>query len=148
MAESTADDETASRPVVVPQVLVVGAGPVGLFMSASLARLGIAVRIVDKAPEPSDKSKAVVMVLKNAGRMTRVALLKAPWLQRLRDLAVATASRLPGFERRLTGELSEIDLYYAESPLNGPSIGSTAGLHAGDPAGGGDRLSHRLACLT
>ena len=30
-------------------VLVIGAGPVGLTMAAELARLGVAVRIVDKA---------------------------------------------------------------------------------------------------
>jgi threonine dehydrogenase-like Zn-dependent dehydrogenase len=44
-----------------PQVLVVGAGPVGLTMAAELARYGIAVRIVDKAAERTDKSKALVL---------------------------------------------------------------------------------------
>ncbi|MET1029207.1 MAG: FAD-dependent monooxygenase [Dongiaceae bacterium] len=43
------------------EVLVVGAGPVGLTMAAELARFGIDVRIVDKAPQPTDKSKAVVV---------------------------------------------------------------------------------------
>jgi 2-polyprenyl-6-methoxyphenol hydroxylase-like FAD-dependent oxidoreductase len=37
-----------------PQVLVVGAGPVGLTMAAELARYGIAVRIVDKAAGEAD----------------------------------------------------------------------------------------------
>jgi 2-polyprenyl-6-methoxyphenol hydroxylase-like FAD-dependent oxidoreductase len=37
-----------------PQVLVVGAGPVGLTMAAELARYGIAVRIVDKAAGETD----------------------------------------------------------------------------------------------
>ncbi|TXH33970.1 MAG: FAD-binding monooxygenase [Rhodospirillaceae bacterium] len=44
-----------------PQVLVAGAGPVGLTMAAELARYGIAVRIIDKAFAPSDKSKALVV---------------------------------------------------------------------------------------
>ncbi|MDY0884717.1 FAD-dependent monooxygenase [Dongia soli] len=44
-----------------PQVLVAGAGPVGLTMAAELARYGIAVRIIDKATAPSDKSKALVV---------------------------------------------------------------------------------------
>ncbi len=43
------------------QVLVVGAGPVGLFLAASLRRLGIELRIIDKAAAPSDKSKALVV---------------------------------------------------------------------------------------
>ncbi len=42
-------------------VLVVGAGPVGLTMAAELARYGVGVRIVDKAAERSDKSKALVL---------------------------------------------------------------------------------------
>ncbi len=43
------------------QVLVVGAGPVGLTMAAELARYGVAVRIVDKAARRTDKSKALVL---------------------------------------------------------------------------------------
>jgi 2-polyprenyl-6-methoxyphenol hydroxylase-like FAD-dependent oxidoreductase len=42
-------------------VLIVGAGPVGLTMATELARYGIAVRIVDKAAQPTDKSKALVL---------------------------------------------------------------------------------------
>ncbi len=42
-------------------VLVVGAGPVGLTMAAELARYGVNVRIIDKAAARSDKSKALVL---------------------------------------------------------------------------------------
>ncbi|MEO8205034.1 MAG: FAD-dependent monooxygenase [Chthoniobacterales bacterium] len=42
-------------------VLVVGAGPVGLTMAAELARYGISVRIVEKAAQATDKSKALVI---------------------------------------------------------------------------------------
>ena len=42
-------------------VLVIGAGPVGLTMAAELARFGVGVRIVDKAAERSDTSKALVL---------------------------------------------------------------------------------------
>ncbi len=46
---------------MTPQVLVVGAGPVGLTMAAELARYGVAVRIVDTAAQRTDKSKALVL---------------------------------------------------------------------------------------
>jgi 2-polyprenyl-6-methoxyphenol hydroxylase-like FAD-dependent oxidoreductase len=42
-------------------VLVIGAGPVGLAMAAELARYGLSVRIVDKSSQPTDKSKALVL---------------------------------------------------------------------------------------
>ncbi|MGC2402905.1 MAG: FAD-dependent monooxygenase [Acidobacteriaceae bacterium] len=42
-------------------VLIAGAGPVGMTMAIELARYGVAVRIVDKAPERTDKSKALVI---------------------------------------------------------------------------------------
>lgn len=41
--------------------LVVGAGPVGLTMAVELLRHGLSCRIIDKAPAPSDKSKALVV---------------------------------------------------------------------------------------
>jgi 2-polyprenyl-6-methoxyphenol hydroxylase-like FAD-dependent oxidoreductase len=42
-------------------VLVAGAGPVGLTMAAELARYGVSVRIVEKAAQRTDKSRAIVM---------------------------------------------------------------------------------------
>jgi 2-polyprenyl-6-methoxyphenol hydroxylase-like FAD-dependent oxidoreductase len=42
-------------------VLIAGAGPVGLTMAAALNHCGLTCRIVDKAPAPSDKSKALVV---------------------------------------------------------------------------------------
>ncbi len=42
-------------------VLVVGAGPVGLTMAAELARYGLSVRIVEKGAQRTDKSKALVI---------------------------------------------------------------------------------------
>ena len=43
------------------QVLVTGAGPVGMTMAAALKRLGVDVRIIDKAAGRTDKSKALVI---------------------------------------------------------------------------------------
>ena len=42
-------------------ILIVGGGPAGLTMAAALTEQGIACRIIDKAPAPSDKSKALVV---------------------------------------------------------------------------------------
>ena len=42
-------------------VLIVGAGPVGMTMASELARYGVPVRIVDKAAQRTDKSKALVL---------------------------------------------------------------------------------------
>jgi 2-polyprenyl-6-methoxyphenol hydroxylase-like FAD-dependent oxidoreductase len=44
-----------------PHVLIAGAGPVGLTLANELTRLGVKVRIVDKAATRTDKSKALVL---------------------------------------------------------------------------------------
>ena len=40
-------------------VLIVGAGPTGLVLAFWLTRLGVRVRVIDKAPEPGTTSRAV-----------------------------------------------------------------------------------------
>ena len=42
-----------------PPVLIIGAGPTGLTAAVELSRIGIAVRIVDRALEPSTTSRAL-----------------------------------------------------------------------------------------
>ncbi|WP_407158482.1 FAD-dependent oxidoreductase [Bradyrhizobium sp. STM 3557] len=42
-------------------VLVVGAGPVGQTMALDLARYSVSVRLIDKMPMRSDKSRAVAL---------------------------------------------------------------------------------------
>jgi len=41
--------------------LIVGAGPVGLTLACELTRYRVPVRIVNKAPQRADKSKAIVL---------------------------------------------------------------------------------------
>ncbi|MBI1208033.1 MAG: monooxygenase [Azospirillum sp.] len=43
------------------QVLIVGAGPVGLAMAVELTRHGVGARIIDQAPARSEHSKALVL---------------------------------------------------------------------------------------
>ncbi|GLS22890.1 FAD-binding monooxygenase [Labrys miyagiensis] len=42
-------------------ILIVGAGPVGLTMAAEFVRYGLAVRIIDRAEHPTQTSKALVI---------------------------------------------------------------------------------------
>ena len=42
-------------------VLIVGAGPVGMTMASELARYGLSIRIVDKNTQRTDRSKAIVV---------------------------------------------------------------------------------------
>jgi 2-polyprenyl-6-methoxyphenol hydroxylase-like FAD-dependent oxidoreductase len=49
------------RTAMIKPVLIIGAGPVGLTMASELSRYGALVRIVDKAAQRTDKSKALVV---------------------------------------------------------------------------------------
>jgi 2-polyprenyl-6-methoxyphenol hydroxylase-like FAD-dependent oxidoreductase len=53
-------------------VLVAGAGPVGLVMAAELARYGLSVRIVEKNAQRTDKSKALVVWSRTLELMDRL----------------------------------------------------------------------------
>src|SRR5262245_3272004 len=43
------------------EVLIVGAGPTGLALALWLAKLGVAIRIVDKSDEPGETSRAIAV---------------------------------------------------------------------------------------
>lgn len=53
-------------------VLIAGAGPVGLTMAAELTRYGLSVRIVEKSPQRSDKSRALVLWSRTLELMDRI----------------------------------------------------------------------------
>jgi 2-polyprenyl-6-methoxyphenol hydroxylase-like FAD-dependent oxidoreductase len=53
-------------------VMVAGAGPVGLAMASELARYGLTVRIVDKSAARTDKSKALVVWSRTMELMDRM----------------------------------------------------------------------------
>jgi 2-polyprenyl-6-methoxyphenol hydroxylase-like FAD-dependent oxidoreductase len=53
------------------QVMIVGAGPVGLTLACELARYGVRVRVVDKAAQRTDKSKALVLWSRSLELMDR-----------------------------------------------------------------------------
>jgi 2-polyprenyl-6-methoxyphenol hydroxylase-like FAD-dependent oxidoreductase len=59
------------------QVLVIGAGPVGMTMAAELARYRVPVRIVDKNTGRTDKSKALAIWSRTLELLDRAGVSKA-----------------------------------------------------------------------
>jgi 2-polyprenyl-6-methoxyphenol hydroxylase-like FAD-dependent oxidoreductase len=57
----TVDGERAETATPNVSVLIVGAGPTGLVLALWLARLGVAVRIIDKTAEPGTTSRALAV---------------------------------------------------------------------------------------
>ncbi len=58
-------------------ILIIGAGPVGLTMAAELARYGVPVRIVDRSPEPTQTSRALVVWSRTLELMDRMGCTTA-----------------------------------------------------------------------
>jgi 2-polyprenyl-6-methoxyphenol hydroxylase-like FAD-dependent oxidoreductase len=54
-------DDVAGRDMKSQQILVVGAGPTGLALALWLTRLGVAVRVIDRAAGPGTTSRALAV---------------------------------------------------------------------------------------
>src|SRR6202046_2738435 len=63
------------------EVLIAGAGPVGLTAACELARFGIPVRIVDKSAQRTDKSKALVLCSRTLELLDRGPGGAAPFVE-------------------------------------------------------------------
>ena len=59
------------------EVLIAGAGPVGLTLAIELSRFGVPVRVLDRAPARTDKSKAVVVWPRTLELLDRAGLAAA-----------------------------------------------------------------------
>lgn len=57
------------------EVLVVGAGPVGLTLACHLRRLGLSIRIIDKRPGPSVHSKAIGLQYRVSEILARLGIV-------------------------------------------------------------------------
>ena len=58
-----------------PDVVVVGAGPVGLVAACELARRGVAFRIIDKLAEPTGESRAIAIHARSCDALDRMGVL-------------------------------------------------------------------------
>jgi 2-polyprenyl-6-methoxyphenol hydroxylase-like FAD-dependent oxidoreductase len=74
------------------------------------------------------------MVLRDAGIFTRVATLRNPMLQFMRNHLMALAGKLNAVQERAISSLSELGIHYPNSPLNCDDAGNAWGnaVHAGD----------------
>ncbi len=58
-----------------PEVVVVGAGPVGLVAASELARRGVRVRIIDKLDKPTDESRAIAIHARSLDMFDRMGIV-------------------------------------------------------------------------
>jgi 2-polyprenyl-6-methoxyphenol hydroxylase-like FAD-dependent oxidoreductase len=72
----------------------VGAGPVGLLLACELARRGVAVRVVDKLPSPTDESRAILIHARSLEMLERVGVVED---------VLSTGLRTTGAEIHLDG---------------------------------------------
>jgi 2-polyprenyl-6-methoxyphenol hydroxylase-like FAD-dependent oxidoreductase len=93
-------------------VLIAGAGPVGLTMASELARYGLSVRLIDKNTERTDKSKALVLWARTLELMERMGTDST---QRFIDagLKIQGANILSGRE-----EIAHVEMTHIESAYN------------------------------
>jgi 2-polyprenyl-6-methoxyphenol hydroxylase-like FAD-dependent oxidoreductase len=87
-----------------------------LAWKLALVRRGHAVPTLLDSYSP-ERGAIGDQVLRNAGIMTKVAILRNPILQEIRNLSVQTMSHVPAVHRRMVDQLTEMDLHYPDSPL-------------------------------
>ncbi|UYN98057.1 MAG: FAD-dependent monooxygenase [Enhydrobacter sp.] len=71
-----------------------------------------------------ERSAVGERVLRNAGRLTEMAVMRNPIAQGLRNAVVRFATGFPAIQHRIADQLTEMDIGYPESPLSrGPKAG-------------------------
>ncbi|WP_051574372.1 FAD-dependent monooxygenase [Mycobacterium sp. URHB0044] len=58
-----------------PEVVVVGAGPVGLIAACELARRGVRIQIMDKLDEPTSESRAIAVHARSLDMLDRMGVI-------------------------------------------------------------------------
>jgi hypothetical protein len=86
-------------------------------------------------------------VLKNAGRLTTIAVLKGGVLQSVRNHVASLVFGLSHIQKSMANQLSELSIGYPEGPITqksgngheGPAPGERAPVDVSHPVGAGDR---------
>jgi 2-polyprenyl-6-methoxyphenol hydroxylase-like FAD-dependent oxidoreductase len=90
----------------IPDVLVVGAGPVGLVAACELARRGVSVRVIDKRAQPTDQSRAIAVHARSLDMFDRMGIVD----EMVSTGIKATAMQLYAGQRKLFRvPLSDVD---------------------------------------
>jgi 2-polyprenyl-6-methoxyphenol hydroxylase-like FAD-dependent oxidoreductase len=74
------------------------------------------------------------LVVRNAGNMTKIAILRNPILQELRSLAIGALGQIGALRQRFVDQLTELDLDYRETGLTTSPHGSSRHPAGGDRA--------------
>jgi 2-polyprenyl-6-methoxyphenol hydroxylase-like FAD-dependent oxidoreductase len=93
----------------VDPVLVVGAGPTGLTMANELARHGVPVRVIDRAPTPATTSRALVVMPRTLEIFDDMGVV---------DAALAAGNLAPGLSLMFGGD-KKVRMDFADL-LTGP----------------------------
>jgi 2-polyprenyl-6-methoxyphenol hydroxylase-like FAD-dependent oxidoreductase len=78
-----------------PDVVVVGAGPVGLVAACELARRGVNVKVIDKLAEPTDESRAIAVHARSLDMFDRMGIV---------DELIATGVKSTGMQMFVGGK--------------------------------------------
>jgi 2-polyprenyl-6-methoxyphenol hydroxylase-like FAD-dependent oxidoreductase len=87
-----------------------------------------------------ERSAIGEQVLRNAGNLTKIAILRNPVLQEIRSLAVGALAKIPALRQRMVDQLTEVDLNYrgiglsVSPPPHGASHRPAGGERAPDVA--------------
>jgi 2-polyprenyl-6-methoxyphenol hydroxylase-like FAD-dependent oxidoreductase len=89
-------------------ILIVGAGPVGLVLACDLARRGVRVRLIDKLTGPTEESRAIIVHARSLEMMERIGTV---------DALIASGVKLSALEMHADGELlGHVELGTVDSP--------------------------------
>lgn len=91
------EQTTSADQDAAPDVLVVGAGPVGLALAVDLARRGVGVRVLDTLPAPTPESRAIVVHSRTLDHLEALGVVDAVMSRAL----VSTGMELHADGRRL-----------------------------------------------
>jgi len=72
---TTAPAAVSRRAAGQDEVLVVGAGPVGLVMACELARRNVPVRVIDKLQAPTTESRAILLHSRSLEMLERIGVV-------------------------------------------------------------------------